>query len=211
MKRIKLLVFFVFPGLFFACATQAYPIDETIATTTTQTTTSLDLPHPQLTIEQVQDIVLQGQSLETEIEFSMEGMLDFEYPRTFNGIEGYFRVQRESGFSSVADIRNALLRHYTEEMTDRLMLGNDGERYSPDFPIYVEFDGNLYFRTVMGAPMYLVWAEASFTLLESDGERNTYRVLVRELDSEVSHAVYEITFIGERIHSRQWIAFELIE
>jgi len=213
MKRINLIVLLIFLlSLLIACATQTYPTDGMVTVTTaTQATTSLELPLPQLTIEQAQEVVLQGENLEANIDFLMSGELDFEQPeQIFNGVEGYLRVSSATGFSSIADIQKALLRYYTEEMVDRLMMGNDGGLYSLDFPMYVEIDGNLYFRRPMGYPTRLVWEEAVFTLLESDGERSIYRVVVREYDSEVSHVTYEVTFVGDRIHNRQWISVDVI-
>jgi len=207
-KSILLIALVLFLGsILFSCVRENSPATndtEETTTITVQTTIQLEVPPlAELTAEYAKTIIVEGQELADRVAFLfIEGALDFYNERIIDGHEGYFPVLPSTGFSSVADVRNALLQYYTEEMVGRLMTGDDGR--GTNFPNYVDYGGRLYFKATIGYPTRFNWEEATYTLLESGDSFDILEVEVTELDCVLIN-IFHVTFMDGRIHQMEWI------
>ena len=107
----------------------------------------------------------------------------------------YARLLPSSGFESINDIRNYLLRYYTECWVDSELFGSA-------FPAFVEYDGILYIHGIRMCFGDRRWETATHILVEQDGSHAVVETTVLawhgEIDAYVESRYYFI-FVDGRI------------
>lgn len=114
----------------------------------------------------------------------MRGRFSFEH--VFDDwLEGsiYQRLLPTSGFESMADIRDYLMRFYTESMVDSILHSN--------FPPFVEYDGLLYIHAARAGFTRTYWETAIHTFAEQD-------VVHTSALRSAWHKFPNLTFDGDR-------------
>jgi len=203
MKKVFILtaLILLLMGVLISCAQDQRPTISEAETTSAPT-------EAELTMEEARAVVTEGRELAQKLLFggmfvvvdgqvaSIEFLDHTSEEIAINGVERYRPVLSSTGFSSVSDVRNALLCYFTEEAVEAMLIGNDG---GSDFPRFVDYNGRLYYAWEMGYPAIYDWNTAIYTLIESEGSHDIFRVEVAEIGCKIFYTFY-LTFVEGRMH-----------
>jgi len=165
-------------------------------------------PMSELTLEDVSAHIVASQFVYERLVFPGKAISEFAgYYVDYDNNIAYFRFSPTSDFRRVFDVRETLLRYYTEDFVDSLLMHDDGT------PLYIEQNGSLYMRREPAiSPNYIFWELATHEILEIDGNRIVVESLVPGYNLADTPFVntFRFIFIGDRISTIEFIDHELL-